>query len=36
MVCNETHPLKAQLGDIVKALKSHPIAEFVDSEEEYF
>src|SRR5437868_14856277 len=32
MVCNETHPIKQQFGEVVNALKSHPIAEFVDSE----
>ena len=32
MVCNEAHPIKQTLGEIVNALKAHPIAEFVDSE----
>jgi len=32
MVSNETHPIKQALGEIVNALKAHPIAEFVDSE----
>jgi uncharacterized protein len=32
MVCNETHPIKKTFSEIVSALKSHPIAEFVDSE----
>ena len=32
MVSNETHPVKQTLGEIVNALKAHPIAEFVDSE----
>jgi uncharacterized protein YlxP (DUF503 family) len=32
MVSNETHPIKQALGEIVQALKAHPIAEFVDSE----
>src|SRR5271154_4528733 len=32
MVCNETHQIKKTLGEIVDALKAHPIAEFVDSE----
>jgi len=32
MVSNETHPIKQTLGEIVNALKAHPIAEFVDSE----
>lgn len=34
MVSNETHPIKQVFGEIVKALKAHPIAEFVDSEME--
>jgi uncharacterized protein YlxP (DUF503 family) len=34
MVCNEAHPIKKTLGEIVDALKAHPIAEFVDSEME--
>ncbi len=34
MVCNETHPIKQAFGEIVNALKAHPIAEFVDSEME--
>jgi len=32
MVSNETHPIKQALGEIVNALKAHPIAEYVDSE----
>jgi uncharacterized protein YlxP (DUF503 family) len=32
IVCNETHPIKQVFGEIVNALKAHPIAEFVDSE----
>ena len=32
MVCNEAHPIKQTLGDVVNALKAHPIAEFVDYE----
>ena len=32
MVCNEAHPIKKVLGEIVSALKAHPIAEFVDHE----
>jgi uncharacterized protein YlxP (DUF503 family) len=32
MVGNEAHPLKQTLGEIVNALKAHPVAEFVDSE----
>ena len=34
MVCNEAHAIKQTLGEIVNALKAHPIAEFVDSEME--
>jgi uncharacterized protein len=34
MVCNETHHIKQVFGEIVNALKSHPIAEYVDSEME--
>ncbi len=34
MVSNEAHPIKQALGEIVNALKSHPIAEFVDHEME--
>src|SRR5204862_6436610 len=30
MVCNEAHPIKQTLGEVVNALKAHPIAEFVD------
>ena len=32
MVSNETHHVKTELGKVVEALKSHPVAEFVDSE----
>jgi uncharacterized protein YlxP (DUF503 family) len=32
MVGTETHPLKIALGHIVEALRSHPIAELLDSE----
>ena len=32
MVGNEAHPLKKALGEIVEALKTHPIAEFLDYE----
>ncbi len=32
MVGNEAHPIKQTLGEIVGALKAHPIAEFADSE----
>ena len=34
MVSNETHHVKETLGKIVEALRSHPIAEFVDCEQE--
>lgn len=34
MVCNEAHPIKKTLGEIVNALKAHPVAEFVDFEME--
>jgi uncharacterized protein YlxP (DUF503 family) len=29
MVCNETHPVKTAFGQIVEALRSHPVAELV-------
>jgi uncharacterized protein YlxP (DUF503 family) len=32
MVSNETHHLKVALGQVVEALKCHPVAEFVDHE----
>ncbi len=32
MVCNEAHSIKQALGEVVNALKAHPIAEFVDYE----
>jgi uncharacterized protein len=32
MVGNETHPIKQTLGEIVNALRAHPVAEFVDYE----
>jgi uncharacterized protein YlxP (DUF503 family) len=32
MVGIETHPIKKALGEIVDALKAHPIAEFLDYE----
>jgi len=34
MVSNEAHPIKTAMGQIVEALRSHPVAEFVDSEME--
>jgi uncharacterized protein YlxP (DUF503 family) len=30
MVSNETHPVKIVLGQIVEALRSHPVAELLD------
>ena len=32
MVGNEAHPIKKSLGEIVDALKAHPVAEFLDYE----
>jgi len=32
MVSNETHAIKVALGQIVEALRSHPIAELLDYE----
>lgn len=32
MVANEAHPIKQALGQVVEALRSHPIAELIDSE----
>jgi uncharacterized protein YlxP (DUF503 family) len=32
MVANEAHPIKTALGQIVEALRSHPIAELLDYE----
>jgi uncharacterized protein len=32
MVCNESHLIKQVLGQIVEALRGHPIAEFLDHE----
>jgi uncharacterized protein YlxP (DUF503 family) len=32
MVGNEAHPIKQTLGEIVNALKAHPVAEFLDYE----
>jgi uncharacterized protein YlxP (DUF503 family) len=34
MVCNESHPIKQVLGQILSALRSHPVAEFLDHEME--
>jgi uncharacterized protein YlxP (DUF503 family) len=32
MVSNEAHPVKLALGQIVEALRSHPVAELLDHE----
>lgn len=32
MVSNETHHVKTALGQVVEALRSHPIAEFLEHE----
>jgi len=32
MVCNEAHPVKTALGQVVEALRSHPVAELIDYE----
>jgi uncharacterized protein YlxP (DUF503 family) len=32
MVGNEAHPLKQALGQVVEALRSHPVAELLDYE----
>jgi uncharacterized protein YlxP (DUF503 family) len=34
MVGNETHPIRVALGQILDALRSHPIAELLDHEME--
>lgn len=34
MVSNEAHHLKVALGQIVQALREHPVAEFIDHEME--
>ena len=34
MVSNETHPVKVALGQIVEALRGHPVAELLDHEME--
>jgi hypothetical protein len=34
MVSNESHHLKAALGQILQALRSHPVAELIDHEME--
>src|SRR2546421_1968853 len=32
MVSNETHPVKTAFGQIVEALRCHPVAELIDHE----
>ena len=34
MVCNEAQPIRAVFAEIVQALRSHPVAEFIDHEME--
>jgi uncharacterized protein YlxP (DUF503 family) len=34
MVCNEAHPIKVALGQIVEALRTHPVAELLEHEME--
>jgi len=36
MVSNEAHHLKTALGQMVEALRSHPVAEFIDHEMELY
>jgi len=36
MVSNESHHLKTALGQMVEALRSHPVAEFFDHEMEVY
>lgn len=36
MVSNEAHHLKVALGQIVEALRSHPVAELLDHEMEHY
>jgi uncharacterized protein YlxP (DUF503 family) len=36
MVSNEAHHVKLALGQIVEALRSHPVAELIDSEVDTF
>ena len=35
MVSNETHHVKMALGQILEALRSHPVAELIDHEMDY-
>jgi uncharacterized protein len=34
MVCNEAHPIRTTFAEIVQALRTHPVAEFIDHEME--
>ena len=34
LVCNETHHAKQELGQIVEALRGHPVAELIDHQME--
>ena len=34
MVSNEAHPIRLAFGQIVQALRSHPVAELIDYQEE--
>ena len=36
MVSNESHHVKSALGQMVEALRSHPVAEFIDHEMEVY
>jgi uncharacterized protein YlxP (DUF503 family) len=36
MVSNETHHVKTALGQVVEALRSHPVAELLDHEMDYY
>ena len=36
MVSNESHHVKSALGQLVEALRSHPVAEFIDHEMEVY
>ena len=36
MVSNESHHVKSALGQMVEALRSHPVAELIDHEMEVF
>ena len=32
MVCNEAQPIRTTFAEIVQALRTHPVAEFIDHE----